>query len=78
MSGPEAVIAVPDLLRLLEDASEGLRNTACIGLGGIGPAAKEALPALRRALADPSQDVRGFAQRAIDKIAIPAAPAPVR
>jgi HEAT repeat protein len=66
--GPAAVIAVPDLLRMLGSPSEGLRNTACIGLSGIGPAASEALPALRRALSDPSNDVRRFAQRAIDRI----------
>ena len=46
--GADAVIAVPDLLRLLEDPSEGLRNSACIGLAGIGPAARDALPALQR------------------------------
>ena len=68
--GADAVIAVPDLLRLLESPSEGLRNSACIGLAGIGPAASDALPALRRALEDPSNDVRRFAQRAIDRIAV--------
>jgi HEAT repeat protein len=67
--GPEAVVAVPELLRLLASSSEGLRNSACIGLAGIGPAASEALPALRRALSDPSDNVRRFAQRAIDRIA---------
>ena len=60
--------AVPDLIRLLADPSEGLRNSACIGLAGIGPAARDALPALRRALADPTDNVRRFAQRAIDRI----------
>jgi HEAT repeat protein len=67
--GPAAAVAVPDLLRLLADPSEGLRNSACIALAGIGPAASDGLPALRRALSDPSNDVRRFAQRAIDKIA---------
>lgn len=67
--GAAAVVAVPDLVHLLEDPSEGLRNSACIGLAGIGPTARDALPALRRALADPSNDVRRFAQRAIDRIA---------
>jgi hypothetical protein len=66
--GSAAVIAVPGLLRLLASPSEGLRNSACIGLAGIGPAAGDALPALRRALSDPSNDVRRFAQRAIDRI----------
>jgi hypothetical protein len=31
---------------------EGSRNSACLGLRGIGPAASDALPALRRALSD--------------------------
>lgn len=66
--GADAVIAVPDLLRLLAEPSKGLRNSACIGLAGIGPAARDALPALRRALADASVDVRQFARHAIDRI----------
>jgi HEAT repeat protein len=67
-AGSNAAIAVADLVRPLEHGGEGLRNSACIGLAGIGPAARQALPVLRRALDDPSHDVRRFAQRAIDKI----------
>jgi len=67
-AGAHAAVAVPDLVRLLQDRREGLRNSACIGLHGIGPAARDALPALRRALLDPSNNVRRFAQRAIDRI----------
>jgi HEAT repeat protein len=66
--GPDAESAIPALLDMLADPSEGLRNTACIGLGGIGPAAVAALPALRKALSDPSKNVRRFAQNAIDRI----------
>jgi len=66
--GPEASAAVPALIVLLGSSDEGSRNSACIGLAGIGPLAREALPALRRALDDSSRDVRGFAQRAIDRI----------
>jgi HEAT repeat protein len=66
--GEAAAPAVPALIALLSAADEGSRNSACIGLRGIGPAAREALPALRRALSDPSNDVRGFAQRAIERI----------
>jgi HEAT repeat protein len=66
--GPEASAAVPALIVLLGSSDEGSRNSACIGLAGIGPLAKEALPALRRALDDSSRNVRGFAQRAIDRI----------
>ena len=52
----------------MTDSEEGVRNSSCVGLAGIGPPAKEALPALRKALSDPSDDVRRFAQRAIEKI----------
>jgi hypothetical protein len=66
--GAPGVAAVPALVKLLSSEDEGLRNGACIGLGGIGPAARGALPQLERALADPSNDVRGFARLAIAKI----------
>ena len=67
-TGAAGVSAVPVLIGLLRSSSEGDRNTACIGLAGIGVAAKDALPALKKALSDPSADVRGFAQRAIERI----------
>ena len=62
--------AVPDLVRLLEDSGVGVRNSACLGLAGLGPAARDALPALRRALTDPSTSVRQLTQRAIERIAV--------
>jgi hypothetical protein len=65
MVGADARPAVPALIRLLEDADEGPRNSACIAPRGIGPAATSALPALRRALSDRSADMRGFTRRAI-------------
>jgi HEAT repeat protein len=66
--GPRAQPAVPALVTLLRDTEEGPRDTACIALGNIGPGAAEALPALQLALTDPRPNVRGFAQRAIDRI----------
>jgi len=67
--GPDAVDAVPALIRLLKNyRDEGSRNSACIALRGIGPAAKEALPALDNALSDSSETVRAFARRAIESI----------
>jgi HEAT repeat protein len=66
--GAPGVAAVPALVKLLSSKDEGLRNGACIGLGGIGPSARSALPQLNRALADPSNNVRGFARLAIAKI----------
>lgn len=55
--GAAAAAAVAALIRLLAYPDEGSRNSACIGLRGIGPAAKEGLPALLKALSDPSADV---------------------
>jgi hypothetical protein len=66
--GAPGVAAVPALLKLLDSEEEGVRNAACIGLGGIGPSARSALPQLKVALADRSSDVRGFARLAIAKI----------
>jgi HEAT repeat protein len=66
--GPDADEAIPALIKLLKDPDEGPRNNSCIALGRMGPIARSALPALREALDDPSRDVRGFAQRAIDRI----------
>jgi HEAT repeat protein len=66
--GAEARTAVPGLIALLGSSDVGSRNSACLGLAGIGPAARDALQTLRRALSDPSPDVRQFAQRAIDAI----------
>ena len=66
--GAPGVAAVPALVKLLSRDDEGLRNSACIGLGGIGPSAKSALPQLQVALVDPSSNVRGFARIAIARI----------
>jgi hypothetical protein len=66
--GAPGVAAVPALVKLLGSEEEGLRNAACIGLGGIGPSARSALPQLRVALVDQSSNVRGFARMAIAKI----------
>ena len=70
--GSDASSAVPALIALLVNRDEGSRNSACLGLAGIGPNSRAALPALRQALSDPSPDVRFFAARAIDKIQEPA------
>jgi hypothetical protein len=66
--GAAGAAAVPALVKLLSSDEEGLRNSACIGLRGIGPSAKSALPQLTVTLADPSSNVRGFARLAIGKI----------
>ena|ERR1700733_4918621 len=66
--GAAGAAAVPALVKLLSSDEEGLRNSACIGLRGIGPSAKSAVPQLTVTLADPSSNVRGFARLAIGKI----------
>jgi len=43
-----AAPAVPALVKMLASEDEGLRNSACIGLTGIGPPARDALPALKK------------------------------
>jgi hypothetical protein len=69
--GVAAEPAVPDLVVMLR-SSEGSRNSALIGLAGVGPAARAALPAVLVAANDPSRDVRRFAHRAIEKIDVAA------
>lgn len=58
VTGEADLSAVPALIRLLGSDSEEDRNSACIGVAGVGPAAREALPAQQKALFDPSPDVR--------------------
>ena len=67
-TGAAGAAAVPGLIALLGSSSEGDRNSACVGLAGIGVAARDALPALEKVLSDPSAHVRGFAKRAIERI----------
>ena len=66
--GTGASVAIPSLIRLLEDKDEGPRNNACNALRSMAPVAKEALPALRRALSDPMPKVRDLARAAIKEI----------
>lgn len=69
--GASAAVAVPQLIALLKSDAEGDRNSAAIGLRGIGPAARDSLPALQDALSDSSDDVRHFARMAIESISSP-------
>ena len=50
--GSAAEPAVPDLVRLLDDADPEVRKAAARTLGRIGPTAEAAVPALMRALFD--------------------------
>jgi hypothetical protein len=67
-TGTAGAVAVPALVAMLGSPSEGDRNSACLGLAGLGPVARAALPVLEKLQSDPSPDVRGFARRAIQRI----------
>lgn len=66
--GPEAVTAVPALIKALDDPEPTVRYPVALALGEIGPAAKEAVPALRKALDDRNDDVAHIAKRSLRKI----------
>jgi HEAT repeat protein len=48
--GPEAHEAVPDLIKLLHNEDQEMREMAIYALGQIGPAAKDALPLVEKIL----------------------------
>ncbi len=66
--GPEAIKALPQLIKALEDKDPTVRKHTAWALSKLGPAAKEALPALKKALEDESDSVRSNAKDAIKKI----------
>lgn len=69
--GADAAPAVPVLIRLLSDTSQGVRCNAAESLGEIGPAARAAVPALIKALGDRDETVRSFAVSSLGKIRPP-------
>ena len=74
--GKDAAIAVPVLLRFLNDAREPMRRKTVTALGRIGPAAQLAIPWLVESLAfDESPAVRDAAETALAEIGKPAVPA---
>jgi hypothetical protein len=50
--GPAGVVAAPELIQMATSSDEGIRNSACIGLRGIGPPAMSV---------DPSGNLHGSA-----------------
>jgi HEAT repeat protein len=56
--GPDAAIAVPDLIDALHDNDEWVRHSAASALGDIGPKARAAVPALIKGLNDPDKNFR--------------------
>jgi len=51
--GPEAAVAVPDLIAALQDKDKWVRSAAAGALGDIGPKARAAVPDLIKGLNDP-------------------------
>lgn len=74
--GPDAVDAVPALIRLLDDEHEIVRVRAVSALGRIGPASPRVVPALARALRDRDHDTRATAAESLGAMG-PAADAAV-
>ena len=66
--GPEAKTAVPDLIEMLKDQYEDIRQLAVDALAQIGPDAKAAVPALRALSNDPDSQVRQKSAQALQRI----------
>jgi HEAT repeat protein len=74
--GKDAAVAVPVLLRCLNDPREPMRRKTIAALGKIGPAAQLGIPMLVESLAfDESPAVRDAAETALAGIGAPAIPA---
>jgi hypothetical protein len=73
--GPDAVIAVPQLVRMLRSQDENTRVIAAQTLAAIGPGAEPAVGALAAALQDESPTQRKAAARALAHIGRGAGPA---
>ncbi len=66
--GPNALPAVPALIRAAEDRSEFVRMFAIDALGAIGPEAKAAVPTLTRILSGDNLALRASAKSALARI----------
>lgn len=73
--GATAELAVPLLVKALEDPLVPMRRSAAGALGGIGPGAAAAVPALTASLADPHRFVRSWAAMALVEIGPASRPA---
>lgn len=74
--GKDAAVAVPVLMRSINDPSESMRRKTIAALGRIGPASQLAIPSLLESLAyDEFAAVRDAAETALAAIGSPAVPA---
>jgi HEAT repeat protein len=72
--GTPARAAVPDVLKLLNDQTAGVRRAAVVALGRIAPGDKEVAAALARARDDRAVEVRRVAVRALGEVGAAALP----
>ena len=73
--GPQAKVALAELIEALKDENQFVRRSVVHALGNIGPAAKAAIPALTEVLKDKDARVREAAAEAIERIRGKKAPA---
>ena len=66
--GPQAVEAVPGLIKALESVIRENRFMAALALGAIGTAAKAAVPRLKNLLEDQDAILRNSAKSALENI----------
>lgn len=71
--GSEGARAVPELIRLLGDEHDVVRERAASALGSVGGSSPAVVDALTKALGDADHDVRASATEALAKIGSPAA-----
>ena len=69
--GPRAAMAVPHLVRNLEDPAESVRAAAVVALARIGPQAVSAVEAMARRIRDPSPYVRVKVIQALTRLRPP-------
>ncbi len=74
----DAAKVIPALIEALGDKSDGVRQSAAIGLGSFGEQAKDAIPALQAARRDPDVRVREAVGVALYRIDSPRFPDPYK
>jgi HEAT repeat protein len=73
-AGPNARIAIPELIDCLHDEEFRVAVASAGALGNIGPDAREAIPELEKLVSDPNPYVREAAEYALKKIKAETAP----
>ena len=66
--GPQAAVAVPALVKGLEDKSLPVAREAVTALGMIGPSAKDAIPAMEKLVGHEDKQIRERQKAALRQI----------